>query len=89
MHIFGLVLLILVLTLSYLCRSGEGLVATMANVLMVSSAVSLYLYPALCAAGHAAEIRHSIYKLNLLLGWTVVGWLVAYYRVLVFQIQDK
>ena len=89
MHIFGLVLLILLLTLSYLCSSGEGLVATVANVLLVSSAASLYLYPALCAAGHAVEIRNSIFKLNLLLGWTVVGWLVAYYRILDFQIQGK
>ena len=89
MHIFGLVLLILLLTLSYLCSSGEGLVVTVANVLLVSSAASLYLYPTLCAAGHAVEIRNSVFKLNLLLGWTVVGWLVAYYRVLVFQIQGK
>ncbi|WP_430624282.1 superinfection immunity protein [Pseudomonas emilianonis] len=31
----------------------------------------------------------SIFKLNLLTGWTGIGWLVALYRALVFPVTDK
>lgn len=89
MHIFGLVLLILLLTFSYLCRNGEGLGATAANALFITSAVGLYFYPSLYAITHRGEIRNSIFKLNLLLGWTGVGWLAAYYRVLVFKMESR
>lgn len=33
--------------------------------------------------------RISIFKLNLLTGWTGIGWLVALYRALVFPVTDK
>lgn len=89
MHIFGLVLLIFLLTLSYLCRTGEGLWATAANLLFITSAVGLYFYPYLYATSHRLEIRNSIFKLNLLSGWTGIGWLAAYYRVLVFNMESR
>ncbi|MBC3948825.1 MULTISPECIES: superinfection immunity protein [Pseudomonas] len=89
MHIFGWILLILLLTFSYLCRNGEGLAATAANLLFITSAVGLYFYPTLYAITHGVEIRNSIFKLNLLLGWTGIGWLAAYYRAIVFRMESR
>lgn len=89
MHIFNLALLILLLTLSYLCRNGEGLGATTANLLFITSGVGLYFYPYLYAISHRLEISNSIFKLNLLSGWTGIGWLAAYYRVLVFNMESR
>ncbi|WP_150294423.1 superinfection immunity protein [Pseudomonas extremaustralis] len=89
MNCFGLVLLIFLCAISYLCKSGDNFVAITAQFLFGSSAVGLYFYPSICSIGKPKRIRNSILKLNLLAGWTGIGWFVAQYRVSVLPLTDE
>lgn len=89
MRIFGLAILIPLCTFSYLASSGDSEVAILANTLFLSSALALYLYPSICAIGYAKKARISIFKLNLLAGWTGIGWFLALYRALVLRVSNE
>jgi hypothetical protein len=39
----------------------------------------VYLLPTAIALLEGGEQRRSIIRVNLLLGWTIVGWIVAFY----------
>lgn len=88
MKIFGLVILIPVCAVSYLCKEGDNAVAIIARVVFISSALALYFFPAICSVGAQRKARLSIFKLNLLAGWTGVGWIIALYRSMVKPIDD-
>ncbi len=45
--------------------------------LMVLAGVVPYLVPTVVAAYRDLPDKHAIFFLNLLLGWTVIGWLAA------------
>jgi hypothetical protein len=87
--IFGLGILIPLCGFSYLGRGGCNEVALFANILFLFSAIALYFYPSICAIGYIKKARKSIFKLNLLTGWTGIGWFVALYKALVFPVTDK
>lgn len=50
--------------------SSEGLI-------LVAAALLIYLVPALVANGRHHKNTGAIAALNLLLGWTVLGWVAA------------
>ncbi|WP_236446909.1 MULTISPECIES: superinfection immunity protein [unclassified Pseudomonas] len=89
MKVFSLGMLIPLCGFSYLGISGGNEVALFANILFFSSATVLYFYPSICAIGQARKVRISVFKLNLLAGWTGIGWLLALYRALVFSAADE
>lgn len=78
----------LLCAISHLCKAGENLVAITAKFLFGSSVVGLYFYPSICTISESKRIRNSIFKLNLLAGWTGIGWLVALYSVAVLPMTD-
>ncbi|MBZ6456689.1 superinfection immunity protein [Pseudomonas fluorescens group sp.] len=86
---FALGTLIPLCGFSYLGNSGGNEVALFANILFFSSATALYFFPSICAIGHPREVRISIFKLNLLAGWTGIGWFLAFYRALVLPAADE
>jgi Superinfection immunity protein len=46
----------------------------------VLAATFLYFLPTLVAIARDADNKLSIFVLNLLLGWTVIGWVIALYQ---------
>lgn len=89
MKFFALGMLIPLCGFSYLGNSGGNEVALFANILFFSSATALYFYPSICAIGQARKVRISVLKLNLLAGWTGIGWLLALYKALGFPSADE
>ncbi|WP_310794497.1 MULTISPECIES: superinfection immunity protein [Pseudomonas] len=89
MKVFMLGILIPLCEFSYLGTSGDNEVALFANILFFSSATALYFYPSICAMGHTSQTRLSIFKLNLLAGWTGVGWCLALYQALALPLASE
>lgn len=77
MKIVGLVLLGLVCLISFLIGSGNNGIAMVATFVFFPSAIALYFYPAICAVGEHPKAT-PIFALNLLAGWTLVGWIGAF-----------
>ncbi|MFL1386607.1 superinfection immunity protein [Pseudomonas tritici] len=88
MGFFGLAILIPVCAVGYLCKEGDGSVAMLANILFISSAMTLYFLPSICAFNTPPDTRLSIFKLNLLAGWTGIGWILAFYKSMVLPLSD-
>lgn len=76
MKIFGLMLLALVCLVSFLIGSGNNGIAMVASFVFFPSAIALYFYPTICAAGEHPKTT-PIFALNLLAGWTLIGWIGA------------
>ena len=69
-----LVLAALDLTLlGLLAGAGKGVLA----VLSVVTGVVVYLLPTIVAAVRQHDAMNAIFVLNLALGWTFIGWVVA------------
>ena len=47
------------------------------GLVMLAAAIALYFLPAIVAGMNRHRQRTAIFILNLLLGWTAVGWVVA------------
>jgi hypothetical protein len=77
MKILGMVLLALVCLVSFLIGSGTNGIALIASIVFFPSAIALYFYPTICAAGEHPKAT-PIFALNLLAGWTLVGWIGAF-----------
>jgi hypothetical protein len=52
----------------------DGMIGGIAIMLVL---MFVYLVPTLIAAARHTENRIAIFNLNLLLGWTLIGWVVA------------
>ncbi|MGA9722702.1 MAG: superinfection immunity protein [Candidatus Binatus sp.] len=48
-----------------------------ATLLVLTAAIAVYFLPALVAANRRHQNAQAIAILNLLLGWTFVGWVIA------------
>lgn len=59
----------------------------MEKLILVIAALAAYLFPALVAGFREHKNGNSIAVLNLLLGWTLLGWVVA--LVWAFSAQDE
>ena len=44
---------------------------------VVAAVITIYFVPAIIAAGRKHHQAGAIFVLNLLAGWTVLGWIVA------------
>jgi hypothetical protein len=77
MKILGLALLALVCLISFLIGSGNNGIAMVATFVFFPSAIALYFYPTICAVGEHPKAT-PIFALNLLAGWTLVGWIGAF-----------
>lgn len=51
--------------------------ATPAPGIIVAIAACMYFWPTMAAIGRNHDTIAGIFVLNLLLGWTVIGWIVA------------
>ena len=47
------------------------------GLVMIAAAIALYFLPAIVAGMNHHRQKTAIFVLNLLLGWTAVGWVVA------------
>ncbi|MCI9875946.1 superinfection immunity protein [Pseudomonas atacamensis] len=77
MKIVGLILLGIVCLVSYLIGSGTNELAMVASIVFFPCAIALYFYPAICAVGEHPKAT-PIFALNLLAGWTFIGWVAAF-----------
>lgn len=58
-------------------ESSHGLVATVADIAFYAGAATLYLAPWLVAIDRRHPGRKTVAVLNLLLGWTLLGWIAT------------
>lgn len=77
MKIFGLMVLALVCLISFLIGNGNNGIALAACFVFFPSVIALYFYPTICAVGEHPKTT-PIFALNLLTGWTLVGWIGAF-----------
>lgn len=77
MKIVGLILLGIVCLVSYLIGRGTNSFALVASIVFFPCAIALYFYPAICAVGEQPKAT-PIFALNLLAGWTFIGWVAAF-----------
>lgn len=82
MRVFGLALLAPTCLVSYFISSGDNSVAIAANIVFYVSATAIYLYPSICIAVVQPIPPRRIFIINLLAGWTLIGWCAAYYMAL-------
>lgn len=77
MAIVRLIALILLTAISRAIGSGTNTLAAIAAAIFFPSALCLYFLPTIEARinGHVSIM--SIFMVNLFLGWTLVGWVVA------------
>jgi hypothetical protein len=54
-----------------------SILATLATVVLAAIATALYLLPVLLGWGRRVPDIGSVAVINILLGWTLVGWAVA------------
>lgn len=54
----------------------------------ISFAVAVYLLPAIIASGRGHKHTTSITVLNVFLGWTLAGWLIALTQACSHQPED-
>ncbi|MCF5170724.1 superinfection immunity protein [Pseudomonas canadensis] len=55
-------------------RNGFGILAT---IIFFPSAIALYFFPTICAFNEHPKTT-PIFALNLLAGWTLIGWVAAF-----------
>lgn len=77
MKVLGLIALGIVCLISYLIGSGTNGIAMIASIVFFPSAIALYFYPTICAVGEHPKAT-PIFALNLLAGWTFIGWVAAF-----------
>lgn len=82
MKMFGLAMLAPTCLVSYLMTSGGNGVAIAANVVFYLSALTLYLYPSICVVLSDPNPPRRVFIINLLAGWTLIGWCAAFYLAL-------
>ncbi|HTZ36810.1 MAG TPA: superinfection immunity protein [Stellaceae bacterium] len=49
------------------------------TILMLLAIALIYMLPTLVAFGREHPRRHDIVLVNVLLGWTLIGWLAAFF----------
>lgn len=75
---FGLVLLLgLVVIITYLIGSGTNTLALISTWIFFPGAVVFYFAPSIIAWRFHHPRENSITLLNLLLGWTALGWIAS------------
>lgn len=77
MKIFGLFILAMACLISYLIANRNDDIVSIASITFLPCALALYFYPRIRAVGGNPRLP-TISILNLLAGWTVIGWIGAF-----------
>lgn len=67
---------------SYFISNGDNSVAIAAKIVFYVSATAIYLFPSICIALVQPTPPRRVFIINLLTGWTLIGWCAAYYLAL-------
>jgi len=59
------------------------------NILMLLVVVVIYMLPTLIAFGREHPRRQEITVINILLGWTLIGWIAVFLWALLVQTEDE
>ncbi len=84
MRVFGLAMLAPTCLVSYFISCGDNLIAITANIVFYISATAIYLFPSICIVLVEPAPPRRIFIINLLAGWTLIGWCAAYYLALCY-----
>lgn len=82
MKVFGLALLAPTCLVSYFISNGDNGVAIAADLVFYVSAIALYFFPSIYVALVEPNPPRRTFIINLLTGWTLIGWCAAYYLAL-------
>jgi len=74
LYVLGLAFLVLI---TGLIGNGNNNIAFVAACIFFPSAIALYFIPGIIASRRSHPNATSIFILNLLLGWSLVGWIIA------------
>lgn len=77
MKVLGLLMLAAICLVTFAIGSGTNSIALVATIVFFPAAIALYFYPTICAAGEHPKVT-AIFALNLLAGWTFIGWVAAF-----------
>ncbi len=77
MSFFAILALALVVAATAAIGSGTNTASVVAVIIFVPSIIALYFAPAILANWRKHPQRMPIAVLNTLLGWTLLGWVVA------------
>jgi hypothetical protein len=77
MAIARLIGLILLTLFTFAVGSGTNTAAAIATAVFFPSALCLYFLPSIEARFNAQANIMSIFMVNLFLGWTLIGWVIA------------
>lgn len=77
MKVLGVLILAAICLVTYAIGSGTNSIALIATIVFFPTAIALYFYPTICAAGEHPKVT-AIFALNLLTGWTFIGWVAAF-----------
>ena len=55
----------------------NGIIAFISIILLIAVAAGFYFIPTIVAAAKKSKRASAVAVLNLLLGWTLIGWVVA------------
>jgi len=58
------------------------------KVILLALVVLIYMLPTLIAFGREHTARHIIVLVNILLGWTLIGWIVVFLWALLGNVED-
>ena len=59
------------------------------TILMVLAIVVIYMLPTLIAFGREHPRRQDITVVNILLGWTLIGWIGVFLWALLTQVEEQ
>lgn len=59
------------------------------TILMVLAIVVIYMLPTFIAFGREHPRRQDITVVNILLGWTLIGWIGVFLWALLTQVEDQ
>ena len=59
------------------------------TILMVLAIVVIYMLPTLIAFGREHPRRQDLAVVNILLGWTLIGWIAFFLWALLTQVEDQ
>lgn len=77
MAIARLIGLIAITLITYAIGGGNNGIAAVAAVVFFPSAIALYFLPTIEANINTQPNTMSIFLVNLFLGWSLIGWVVA------------
>lgn len=77
MSVFSVVGLFMVVLVTFAVGLGTNSAATMATIVFFPAVIALYFAPAINANLRKHPSATAVSVLNLLLGWTVLGWIGA------------